>query len=136
LLGAYKVTSSTGVVTKLFLMRNPWGTDGNYNGTWRDADPRWLTNNYTSQVPYKNNTADGLFFISIDDYNTYYDYMSVTYFQDSYVHSTSTVYNDTQGQNTKFEFTLTSPVTGFFGVDFYTPRMYPKGCKMTNGVRF
>jgi hypothetical protein len=88
-------------------------------------------------VPYKNNTADGLFFISMDDYNANFNYMSVSYFQDAYKHSTSTVYDDVQGQNTKFEFTLTSSVNGFFGVDFYTPRMYPKGCKLlSTGSRF
>jgi hypothetical protein len=131
-LTTYQVTSTDGVVTNLMLVRNPWGSDGAYNGTWRDRDPIWLTNGYTSQVPYRNNTGDGLFYISQDDYHATFNYMSVSYFMDDYVHSTSSVYNDTTGQNTIFEFTIAEDVEGFLGVDFYTPRMYPKGCKLTS----
>lgn len=47
LLGTYVVRDVNGVETRLYLCRNPWGSDGAYNGTWRDADPIWLTNNYT-----------------------------------------------------------------------------------------
>lgn len=28
---------------RLYKMRNPWGSDGAYAGTWRDLDPLWTT---------------------------------------------------------------------------------------------
>lgn len=35
-----------------------------------------------------------------------------------------------------FEFTLTETVDGFFGVDFYNPRMYPDNCKSKSSSAF
>lgn len=46
--------------------------------------------------------------------------------------SYSTVYNDA-GFGQKFEFTLSTATDGFFGIDYYSKRMYPAGCKMFNG---
>ena len=37
LLGAYAIKDSNGnVVNRLLRIRNPWGNDHNYNGTWND----------------------------------------------------------------------------------------------------
>jgi hypothetical protein len=123
------------VKAKLYLMRNPWGKDGEYKGTWNDNDALWLdtTNNYKGQVPYTKNTADGLFFISHTDFFTYFAGFSVSYQNDKYISSTSTVEGD-KGDWTEFHFTLNDDVAdGFMGIDFYTPRMYPKGCKIVAG---
>lgn len=78
-------------------MRNPWGTDGNYNGTWNDKDPLWLdtVNNFKAQVPYINNTKDGVFYISVDDFYRTFSGFSVSFQADTYKNSISTVYNDT-----------------------------------------
>lgn len=49
LISAYVVKNADGTEkAKLFLMRNPWGTDGSYNGAWNDNDAIWsdTTNNY------------------------------------------------------------------------------------------
>ena len=68
LLNAYTVKYANGAEkAKLFLMRNPWGSDGNYNGSWSDNDAIWndAVNNYKAQVPFVKNTKDGLFFITV-----------------------------------------------------------------------
>ena len=50
---------------RLFRCRNPWGYDGKYNGTWHDKSQLWQdkVNNYAAQLPYAENTEDGIFFI-------------------------------------------------------------------------
>ncbi len=62
---------------------------------------------------------------------TSFDAFSVSYHNDKYLHSTSKRLSDT-GAWTSFNFNITGKkaVTGYFGIDFYTPRMYPKGCKL------
>jgi hypothetical protein len=43
-IGAYKVYNADGSLkADLFKMRNPWGTDTTYNGTWCDSDSIWNT---------------------------------------------------------------------------------------------
>jgi Calpain family cysteine protease len=108
LLNAYTVKFSNGTEkAKLFLMRNPWGSDGNYNGSWSDLDPIWkdTTNNFKGQVPFINNTKDGLFFISVQDFYNCFSMFSVSYQSDSFKNSIFTVYNDT-GNWTQFNFNI------------------------------
>ena len=76
-----------------------------------------------------------MFFISAEDYFTYFDAYSVSYQNDAYLHSTSTIEGDT-GLWTQFNFNIGTAADGFIGVDFYTPRMYPSGCKLgSNGLK-
>ena len=111
-------------------MRNPWGTDTTYKGAWNDNDANWkdLTNNYAAQVNFTNNPQDGFFFITSEDFFTYFNSFSISFYKDSYVSSTSTVLGD-NNEGQKFEFTITTPTDGYIGVDFYNSKMYPKGCK-------
>lgn len=52
-MGTYIVNNTDGSEkAKLYLMRNPWGNDGNYVGAWNDKDPIWKESNYAKQVPY------------------------------------------------------------------------------------
>ena len=45
IIGAYAITNSAGTITnRLLSVRNPWGVDAGYNGTWNDQD----TNSWTS----------------------------------------------------------------------------------------
>lgn len=49
IIGVYKVTDTTGAAkASLFKMRNPWGSDGSYNGTWSDSDATWKTGTYAT----------------------------------------------------------------------------------------
>jgi len=42
LVGAYELKDKSGnVVHRLVRIMNPHGSDGKYNGAWRDSDPRW-----------------------------------------------------------------------------------------------
>lgn len=79
MVATYEVRSTAGVVTQLYLIRNPWGSDGEYFGAWSDEDPIWQTNNYSTQVPFKKDTEDGLFFISQADFHISFDYISISY---------------------------------------------------------
>lgn len=48
-IGVYKVYDTTGALkANLFKMRNPWGSDGSYNGTWSDSDSIWKTGTYST----------------------------------------------------------------------------------------
>jgi hypothetical protein len=89
-------------------------------------------------VPYTRDTADGLFFIDHNDFYAYFSAYSISYQDDSYYSSTSTVYGDS-GKWTRFDFVMNhvGTVNGFLGIDFYTPRMYPRGCKLdSSGNRY
>lgn len=59
---------------------------------------------------------------------TYFEYMILTQYNDGWVYSTYTVYDD-GGLWKKFEFTLATAQEGFIGIDFYTNNMYPEGCR-------
>lgn len=50
---------------RLFRVRNPWNVDSAFNGTWNDKSPLWndTKNKFYSQVPYVNNSKDGIYFI-------------------------------------------------------------------------
>lgn len=48
LIAAYVVRNEDGSEkAKLYLIRNPWGSDGNFNGSWCDSDPIWEMKNNT-----------------------------------------------------------------------------------------
>ena len=43
-LSAYTLLNADGTTkAKLLKIRNPWGVDGDYNGTWSDYDSTWNT---------------------------------------------------------------------------------------------
>jgi len=64
IIGVYTVYDTTGAVKAyLYKMRNPWGSDGSYNGTWSDSDAIWKTGTYATQVSWTN-ASDGVFYIS------------------------------------------------------------------------
>jgi hypothetical protein len=49
IIGVYKVYDTTGALkANLVKMRNPWGSDGSYNGTWSDSDSTWKTGTYAT----------------------------------------------------------------------------------------
>jgi Calpain family cysteine protease len=48
-------------------IRNPWRTDGSYSGTWNDADPNWLEEDFAAQVGFIAGD-DGIFYIQVEDF--------------------------------------------------------------------
>lgn len=65
IIGVVTLYNSDGTTkAQLFRMRNPWGSDGDYNGTWSDNDSVWTTSGetYIEQADFRN-ASDGIFFI-------------------------------------------------------------------------
>jgi hypothetical protein len=124
ILGAYPIKNSAGVVTnRLLQIRNPWGYDV-YTGNWNDADTTHWTTLAKSQVPYVDNTNDGVFFMEDCDFVVGYEGFWIGYFIDSYVNNYLEVLSDT-GATQSFTFTTTAAGTQYVGIEFYDPRMYP-----------
>ena len=51
----------------LYRVRDPHGSDSSYTGNWNDNYSGW-TAAFKSQVPFVNNTNDGVFFIEDVDF--------------------------------------------------------------------
>jgi hypothetical protein len=129
-IGVAKIYNADGSLkANLFKMRNPWGSDGSYVGSWSDSDQVWNTagQTYASQVSWTN-SSDGVFYITVQDFDTYFDSVIVSHYHDGWKYSTSSVWTD-NGIWKQFTFTLSTAQEGFIGVDFYTNRMYPDGCR-------
>lgn len=82
LIGCYELKDEQGnVVEYLYKLRNPWGVDAEYSGSWRDDDPNW-TDSYKAQVGYVS-ADDGIYFISKKDFVPAFDSFGVySYNQD------------------------------------------------------
>lgn len=92
-LGAYQLKDTNGnVVHTLFRVRNPWGYDV-YTSQWADKGSAW-TSAYKAQVPYSENTNDGIFFIEDTDFVNAFYYYQIGYVHDNYAHSYYSKTND------------------------------------------
>lgn len=69
--------------------------------------------------------------MNVWSFTSFFNVYSVSYQNDAYSNSASRVLNDT-GFGSHFTFNITGNVSidAYFGIDFYGPRMYPKGCKI------
>lgn len=101
------LTCTNGTTIQLVKLRNPWGSDANYIGSWSDYDTTWNTagQTYATQASWVNNTADGVFFININDFITYYQALVVSMYNSGYVNSIGNQTSDT-GTWSEFTFTL------------------------------
>lgn len=78
-LHAYTLVGAVTVIhqekeTKLVKVRNPWGNT-EWTGLWSDKSDVW-TDDLKTQAKFENRN-DGVFHISFDDYNKYYNYISI-----------------------------------------------------------
>eukprot|EP00340_Litonotus_pictus_P002393 CAMPEP_0170516292 /NCGR_PEP_ID=MMETSP0209-20121228/2543_1 /TAXON_ID=665100 ORGANISM="Litonotus pictus, Strain P1" /NCGR_SAMPLE_ID=MMETSP0209 /ASSEMBLY_ACC=CAM_ASM_000301 /LENGTH=764 /DNA_ID=CAMNT_0010801111 /DNA_START=96 /DNA_END=2390 /DNA_ORIENTATION=+ len=73
LVGAEVVTYD-GKEERLVKIRNPWGNT-EWNGRWSDNSELW-TDDLKKQVKFENKN-DGIFHMNLDDYQKYYNYISV-----------------------------------------------------------
>lgn len=69
LLAAFNMTDASGVVHRMLMIRNPWGTN-NYNETWNYRDSSW-TDALKAQVPFnfdptQQNSYTGIFLAPIE----------------------------------------------------------------------
>jgi hypothetical protein len=124
ILGAYQIKNSAGVVTnRLLQIRNPWGYDV-YTGNWNDDDTTHWTALAISQVPFVNNSNDGVFFMEDKDFVIGYSGFWIGYYIDSYINNYLEVLSDA-GTTQTYTFTTTAAGTQYVGIQFYDPRMYP-----------
>ena len=140
LLGVYNITGTNGTVTnRLVQLRNPWGQDAGYNGTWNDADTKSWTAAHKAQVPYVNNTNDGIFWVEDVAFVKYFDSFIVSYAHSSWNNTYTEVVNDTlAGPVRRFNFTVSRAQEVYVGAEFYDSRMYPDDCKLnaTEGILY
>ena len=80
-LNVYKVNTDKGV-ERLVKLRNPWG-NGEYNGAWSDSSKKW-TASTKQQCGYKENSDDGVFYMSYDDFVKYYVTMGIAKIEPGY----------------------------------------------------
>jgi hypothetical protein len=78
-------------------MRNPWGIDAGYDGNWNDQDTTHWTAAAKAQVPYANNTNDGLFFIEDKDFVVAFQTFTISYQHDGWNNNILEVLSDTTG---------------------------------------
>jgi hypothetical protein len=128
ILGMYTVINENGSEEDtLVLMSNPAGTDLILKA-WFDGDSLNWTPSIIAQVPfYSNNIKDGLFYVSIYDFDAYFTLVEVAYYYDNFVHNYLEVVND-DGTSKAFSINRTVSGKAYIGVEYYNPRMYPSGC--------
>jgi hypothetical protein len=81
-----------------------------------------------AQVPfYSNNTSDGLFYVSINDFSQYFDHVEVAKIEKGFVNNYLEVVND-NGNGKAFTFNVTKAGKIYIGLEYYNARMYPVGC--------
>ena len=70
ILSAFNMTDASGKINSVYLFRNPWGLDNNYNQSWNATYPNW-TNALVAQVPLgvdprKSQGSDGVFVLKME----------------------------------------------------------------------
>ena len=71
---------------KLVHLRNPWG-NGEWSGDWSDSSRRW-TNDLRNQCDNFERKNDGSFWMSFDDFRTYYIVVGICHLYEDYKYST------------------------------------------------
>ena len=129
LIGVNEIKDSSGnVLYQLYKIRNPWGGDGEYKGKFRDADPIWTQHpTYAQQVGFTS-ADDGIFFMEKADFIKGFDEFSVFYFEKEWK-QTNVLLNNVDDKEKVFEFELSEKTDLYLDVDFWSSRMYPKGCQ-------
>ena len=87
-LNIYKVNTENGI-ERVVKLRNPWG-NGEYNGPWSDSSKKWTTST-KQQCNYKENSDDGVFYMSYDDFIKYYVTMGIAKLEFKYKTSVCTI---------------------------------------------
>lgn len=82
LLDCTEIVDQDGQNVKLLNLRNPWGTF-EWNGDWSDKSDKW-TPELKQQVDLKENSDDGLFWISLDDFKNYFDTFEICRFNETF----------------------------------------------------
>lgn len=84
ILDVQQVSTPSGPV-RLLQMRNPWG-NREWSGDWSDSSPLW-TEELRKKLRVGRAADDGLFWISFEDFATYFSFITICLITDSYVDS-------------------------------------------------
>ena len=83
-MGVQPIYSEAGeLVERLVLVRNPWGKV-EFIGDWSDSSKKWSTFNKRQVPTHTFSGLDGLFYMSISDFQTIFSYVTITYYHDDW----------------------------------------------------
>lgn len=82
LIGAKEIKNKSGKVVRLCLVRNPWGKK-EWTGDWSDSSALW-DDCTKSQVPNFSVSNDGCFWISFEDYETFFYLTTICFYKNGY----------------------------------------------------
>jgi len=75
---AVHVTYLNGNAVPLIRLRNPWGNEVEWNGSWSDRDPAWNQISYEERQQLTQvSSADGEFWMSYDDWFSSFDQVQI-----------------------------------------------------------
>ena len=89
LIGVKEIKMDTGKTERLLCVRNPWGKSKKmteWKGDWSDVSPLW-TAKTKQQVGFKE-ANDGIFWISLKDFDLFFYLVTICYYREDYDDST------------------------------------------------
>jgi hypothetical protein len=98
-LGGYELELNGGGTVKLVKLRNPWGSEGYFNGPWCDKCDEWTpeyrqtVNNAIGDAIVQN---DGIFFTDIASYKSFYGGTNVSLDSTGWKFDYFTMFDDPQ----------------------------------------
>lgn len=120
ILDVQAVTTATGPA-RLLKMRNPWG-NREWSGDWSDESPLW-TPALKAQLGYSK-ANDGSFWISFEDFSTYFSFITICLINDAYV-DTCIVRTVPQGQRSLISMTVPSRAQLYLSLNQIDKRTNP-----------
>lgn len=84
-LDAREVEVSQGVKEKLIKLRNPWGRF-EWNGDWSEGSSKW-TEDIKRQLPSDGKNGEGVFWMSLSDFQKYFKFFSTCKFHPNYIYN-------------------------------------------------
>lgn len=122
--GQYRLTGEGEEYSvRLLKLRNPWGK-GEWKGDWCDEDARW-TPELKGLLGFPEQVEDGIFFMTWEDFQTYYSDVQICYFHDGYKYS-AIKSKSKRGEVVVLRFKLDTPGKYYFSVNQINRRFYPK----------
>ncbi len=89
MIGVKEIKLDNGKTDRLLCVRNPWGKSKKmteWKGDWSDASPLW-TARTKQQVGFKE-ANDGIFWISLKDFDLFFYLVTICYYREDYDGST------------------------------------------------
>ncbi|CDW79117.1 calpain family cysteine protease containing protein [Stylonychia lemnae] len=125
----------------LFQIRNPWRTDKDFSGSFKDGSSLWLTlgangKTYAQQADLVI-ADDGIIHMTLDEVMQAFELLIIGEYQDNFVTSWYDKRNDlVANENTPavYKFTLPQSTPMQIRAMTYPARMYPNSCKSKQAI--